>query len=71
MSGKGDTPRKVDRKKWDDCPLWDNMKNKPHDPWDDFPDVHGPADEFTFLSPEERAEHILANYRKSKNSPKN
>lgn len=28
MNGKGDKPRKVDRKKWDDCPLWKNLKRE-------------------------------------------
>lgn len=40
MSGKGDTPRKVNRKKWDDCPLWENMKKDAL--WDNFPEVHVP-----------------------------
>lgn len=28
MNGKGDKPRKVNRKKWDDCPLWKNLKKQ-------------------------------------------
>ena len=25
-AGKGDSPRPVDRRKWDACPLWKNKK---------------------------------------------
>jgi hypothetical protein len=27
-AGKGSKPRPVDRKKWDESPLWDNLKKK-------------------------------------------
>lgn len=26
QAGKGDAPRPIDRKGWDACPLWENMK---------------------------------------------
>lgn len=56
MNGKGDAPRKVDRKKWDDCPLWDNMKRDAL--WESAPDVHGPASEISEHSVEDKVKFV-------------
>lgn len=46
--GKGSKPRPVDRKKWDSCPLWDNLK----DNIDDYcPDCGGDWAEHEFGVP--------------------